>query len=194
VIDAKGNLVGIVSEGDLLHRVEAQTERRRSRWLELLAANTTLASEYVKSHAKHVADVMTADVVTVPEDARLAEVARLLETRRVKRVPVVRDGKVVGIVSRSNLLQAVASGATAAAAQAPKDDRSIREAIVNELQKQKWAAPAESNIVVNDGVVHLWGFVMSEAERKALRVAAENVPGVRSVEDHLSERMVYSGL
>jgi CBS domain-containing protein len=194
VIDGAGKLVGIVSEGDLLRRVEADTERRRPRWLEMFATNTTLAAEYVKSHAKRVADVMTAPVVTVRDDAPLAEIADLLETKRVKRLPVVRDGKVVGIVSRSNLLQAIASGAAAAASQPPKDDRAIREALVKELERQKWAAPGDSNIVVNDGVVHLWGFVMSQTERTALRVAAETIPGVRSVEDHLLERTVYAGM
>jgi CBS domain-containing protein len=194
VIDAKGKLVGMVSEGDLLRRVESDTERRRPRWLELFAANSTLAAEYVRSHAKRVADVMTEHMVTVREDTPLAEVADILESKRVKRVPVLRDGKIVGIVSRSNLLQAVASGAAAAAAQPGKDDRGIREAVVKELGKRKWADPIETNIVVNDGVVHLWGFFVTDAERKALRAAAENVPGVRAVEDHLRDRIVYSGL
>jgi CBS domain-containing protein len=194
VIDALGTLVGMVSEGDLLRRVEAHTERKRPRWLEFLAANSQLASDYVKSHARHIRDVMTAPVVTATEDMPLAEIADLLERRRVKRVPIVRGDKVLGIVSRSDILRAVASGAGAQPAASTADDRGIREAIAVELKKQKWADPTESTIVVTDGVVHLWGFYVSEAERTALRVAAETVPGVRKVEDHLTERPYTYGL
>jgi CBS domain-containing protein len=194
VIDAGGKLVGIVSEGDLLRRAELQTERKRPRWLELFSANSQLASEYVKTHGRHVRDVMTTEIVTATEGMSLVEIADLLERRGVKRVPVVRDGTVLGIVSRSDILRALASGATAQQAESAADDRGIREAITSELKKQKWADPAESTIVVTDGVVHLWGFYVSEAERKALRVAAETVPGVRKVEDHLTERPYTYGL
>jgi CBS domain-containing protein len=189
VIDDAGRLVGMVSEGDLLRRAESSTERRRPRWLEFLTPNSQLAAEYVKSHARRVQDVMTTDLVTVSESTPLAEIADLLETRRVKRVPVVRGALAVGIVSRSNLLQAVASGAVPRAAQPA--DHAIREAILKELKKQKWANPTESNIVVNRGIVHLWGDVLSDEERKALRVAAENVSGVRAVEDHLRQYNLY---
>ena len=194
VIDGEARLVGIVSEGDLLRRVEAHTERKRPRWLELISANSQLASDYVKSHGRFVRDVMTTELVTAAEDTPLVEIAELLEKRRVKRVPIVRGGEVVGVVSRSDVLRAVASGAAATGVAVESDDRAIREAILAELAHEKWADPTESNIVVSDGIVHLWGFFVTEAERKALRVAAENVPGVRKVEDHLTERRYTSGL
>jgi CBS domain-containing protein len=184
VIDDSENLVGIVSEGDLLRLA------RPPRWLEFLAPRSQLDA-CVKDHSKRVKDVMTRNVVTVPEDAPLAAVTDLLETNRVKRLPVVRDGKVVGIISRSDVLQAIASGADTAGALSPKDDGAIRHAIVNELRKQKWADPTEPEIVVNGGVVHLWGFFMSEAERQALLVAAENVAGVRAVHDHVRELQAF---
>jgi CBS domain-containing protein len=193
VIGKSGNLVGIVSEGDLLRRAETETERHRSRWLELLAPTSTLAAEYVKSHGRTAKEVMTRDVVTVAESATLAEIADLLESRRIKRVPVLRDGKVVGIVSRSNLLQAFASEARKER-DVPTDDRAIRETLVAELRRQKWADPTESNIVVSHGVVHLWGVVFSTVERKALHVAAERIPGVRGVRDHLVEAPIYPAL
>jgi CBS domain-containing protein len=183
VLDRNGQLVGIVTEGDLLRRVETGTERRRSRWSEWLSGNARLAAEYVKSHARRVEDVMTQQVVTVGELAGLDEIAELMESNGIKRVPVVRDGKIVGVVSRADLLQVLASGG------APRDaedsDRLVRERLLAELGKQQWASPSESNIVVSGGVVHFWGTVGSEKERTALRVLAENIPGVRGIDDHM---------
>ena len=140
------------------------------------------AAEYVKTHAKRVADIMTCEVVGVGEFATLGEIADVIETRRIKRVPVVHGGKLVGIVSRADLLRLLASGGVTA----PDDesDRSIRCRLFAELSDQKWSRLNESDIVVSDGVVHFWGVVGSEEERRALRVAAENTPGVRGVEDH----------
>ena len=125
---------------------------------------------------------MTRDVVSVGELASLSEIAELMETKRIKRVPVVHDGKVVGIVSRADLLQVLASGAAASANE--DGDRLIRERLLAELRTQEWASPDESNVLVSDGVVHFWGTVASEEERRALRVVAENIPGVRGIEDH----------
>ena len=177
-----GRLVGIVTEGDLLRRAEAGTERRHSRWSERFSANSRLAAEYIKSHARRVEDIMTREVVSVRELATLAEIAELMETRRIKRVPVVHDGKIVGIVSRADLLQVLASRRAATADE--DNDRVIRERLLAELRKQEWANPTESTVVVSDGVVHFWGTVGSEEERRALRVVAENIPGVRGIEDH----------
>ena len=182
VLDRNGRLVGIVTEGDLLRRAETRTERPRVRWSEWFSANSRLAAEYVKSHARGVEDVMTREVVSVGELASLGEIAELMETRRIKRVPVVHDGKIVGIVSRADLLQVLASGGATTADE--ESDRLIHERLLAELRKQEWASPAESNVVVSDGVVHLWGTVGSEEERRALRVVAENIPGVRAIEDH----------
>ena len=182
VLDRNGQLVGIVTEGDLLRRVETGTERQRSRWSELFSANSRLAEEYIKSHARRVEDIMTREVVSVAELASLGEIAELMETKRIKRVPVVHNGKIVGIVSRADLLQVLASGGTTTADE--DSDRLIRERLLAELRKQEWANPAESNVVVADGVVHFWGTVGSEEERTALRVVAENIAGVRGIEDH----------
>jgi CBS domain-containing protein len=182
VLDRNGQLVGIVTEGDLLRRAETGTERQRSRWSEWFSANSRLAAEYIKSHARRVEDVMTREVVTVGELADLGEIAELMETRHIKRVPVLHDGKIVGIVSRADLLQVLASGGATTADE--NSDRLIRERLLAELRTQKWASPAEANVVVSDGVVHFWGTVGSEEERTALRVVGENIPGVRGIEDH----------
>jgi CBS domain-containing protein len=182
VLDRNGQLVGIVTEGDLLRRAETGTERQRSRWSEWFSANSRLAAEYIKSHARRVEDVMTREVVTVGELADLGEIAELMETRHIKRIPVVHDGKIVGIVSRADLLQVLASGGATTADE--NSDRLIRERLLAELRTQEWASPAEANVVVSDGVVHFWGTVGSEEERTALRVVAENIPGVRGIEDH----------
>jgi CBS domain-containing protein len=182
VLDKDGQLVGVVSEGDLLRRVETGTERHRPRWSEPFSSNSRLAAEYVKSHAKRVADIMTPEVFSVEEMATLGEIADLLEAKKIKRVPVVHDGKIVGIVSRADLLKVLASGGAETADE--ERDRTIRRQLLAELEEQKWAHTSEGRIVVTDGVVHLWGIVGSEDERKALRIAAENTPGVRGVEDH----------
>ncbi len=188
VVDADNRLVGIVSEGDLLHRAETgtarRTQRRRARWLDHIASDRDLARDYVKSHGRTVADIMTRDVVTVSDTTELSDIANLLETNKIKRVPVLRDGKVAGIVSRANLVRALAATPRAAAAEA--DDRTIRRNLLAELEGQEWATVWAADIVVRDGVVHLWFADDQPAEeRRAVRVAAENVPGVRGVEQHL---------
>jgi CBS domain-containing protein len=184
VVDGKRQLVGMVSEGDLMRRVETGTQLRRSWWLEMLSTNTELASEYVKSRGRRARHVMTRDVVSVTEATPLAEIADLLERHRIKRVPVVRDGILVGIVSRANLVRAVASRGGASAGPGANRDDAIRDALLAELKRQKWAEAAPGNVIVTDGVVHLWGTILSEEERQALRVAAENTAGVRAVTDH----------
>src|SRR5215831_18960175 len=145
VLDRNGHLAGIVTEGDLLRRAETGTERRRSRWSQWFSANSRLAAEYIKSHARRVEDVMTREVVSVEELASLSEIADLMETKRIKRVPVVHNGKIVGIVSRADLLQVLASGGATTADE--DSDRLIRERLLAELRKQEWANPAESNAV-----------------------------------------------
>jgi len=189
VVDQSGRLVGIVSEGDLLHRAEIGTARRhrvrrRSWWLDHYAADS--AREYVKDHGRTVRDIMTHDVATVMEDTDLAEVAALLEAKRIKRVPVMRDGKVVGIISRANIVRAVGATKGAPARQNESDDRSIRASLLAELNQEEWAKVWPEDVIVRDGVVHLW-LTEDEPEdkRQALRIAAENIPGVRGVEEHL---------
>jgi CBS domain-containing protein len=179
-----GELLGIVSDGDLLRRAETGTEHRLSRWLALLTPNGRLASDYVRTHGRKAHEVMTRDVVSVTEATPLVEVAELLAAKRFKRVPVMRDGKLAGMVSRENLLQALASRLPDYVPN--QDDRTIRAALLTELHNQTWADAASGiNVVVTDGVVHLWGQVPDDATRQAIIVAAENAPGVSKVEDHL---------
>ncbi|MBV9014059.1 MAG: CBS domain-containing protein [Alphaproteobacteria bacterium] len=189
VVDSNDHLVGIISEGDLLHRAEIGTARRhrvrrRSWWLDDFASQ--LARDYIKSHGSTVKDIMTRDVVTVNEDTDLGDVAALLETKRIKRVPVVRDGKIVGIISRANIVRAVGATKGALSREAEGDDRTIRSRLLAELGREEWAKVWPEDIIVRDGVVHFW-VSSDEPEEKhaALRVAAEAIPGVRGVEEHM---------
>ena len=196
VVDNTGKLIGIVSEGDLLHRTETGTERRttrrRSRWLDSFAADQEAAREYVKEHGRRVGEVMTREVISVNYTTDLADVATLLETKKIKRVPVLRDGKLVGIVSRANLIRALAMTKSEPATEAASDDRSIREKLLAELKGQEWVHMWAADIIVRDRVVHLWlSDNRSDEERQALRVAAENIPGVRAVQEHIVPTPVF---
>jgi CBS domain-containing protein len=184
VIDAAGTLQGIVTEGDFLRRVETGTERKRSRWVEFLLGPGRLATDYVQTSGRKVAEVMTPDVRTVNEDDPLETVVNVMERHRIKRVPVVRGDKVVGIVTRANLMRALASLALAEHPVAA-DDAAIRERLLAELKKQSWAPIGLIDVVVKDGVVKLKGALTDERQREAIRVAAENIAGVKKVEDHL---------
>ena len=183
VVDDQGKLVGIISEGDLLHRAEAGTQRRHSWWLVGLVGDESLASEYIKAHSRKVADVMTRKVVTAAPDSPLHQIAALLEKNSIKRVPIVENGQLVGIISRANLVQALAS--TRKGLEIPSSDSEIRDKVLARLNGQPWANTTLLNVTVNGGVVDLWGITRSETERKAIRVAAETTPGVRSVNDNL---------
>lgn len=183
VLDDTGKLVGIVSEGDLLHRVEAGTERHRQWWLQAFIDDDTLAAEYVKAHGRKVSDVMTRSVIAAAPHTPLHEVATLMEKNAIKRLPVLENGQLVGIVSRSNLLQAVASARKLL--EIAPSDKAIRERILTSLKAEPWAHTGLLNITVSDGVVDLWGVAESKAERKAIRVAAESIAGVRAVNDNL---------
>ena len=184
VIDHSGEIVGILSEGDFLRRRETGTERKRSRWLKFLMGPGKIAVDYIHSHGCKATEVMTTNVYTVIEDTNLEDIVELMERRRIKRVPVMRGKKVVGMVTRSNLMHAMVSLARAEPKSA-KDDTAIREALLAEMQKESWAPAAMANVVVRDGVVELWGVIIDERQREALKVAAENVPGVKAVKDHL---------
>jgi len=185
VVNKNNQVIGIVSEGDLLHRAETGTERRRSWWLDMVASTNKLAGDYIKSHSVKAKDVMTRNVLSVVETTPVADIALLLETNRIKRVPVVHDGKLVGIVSRANLVRALAMTIDEPPSGTETDDRSIRVKLLAELKAQKWAEVSPANVTVKDGVVHLWSSYLSEQEKRALVVAAENIPGVRRVEDHM---------
>jgi CBS-domain-containing membrane protein len=186
VVDTGNRIVGIVSEGDLMRRPEIGTVRRRPWWLELFSSRAEMAGDFVKMNGQSARDVMTRDVVAVEEDATIADIAAMLEEKRIKRVPVMRDGKIVGIVSRSNLLQGLAAAASRVPIRTTTSDRDVREAFQARLKDQPWSSLMTMNVVVTDGVVHLWGLVDSEEERKAIGVLAKSVAGVRAVEDHLS--------
>jgi CBS domain-containing protein len=187
-----GKLVGIVSEGDLLHRAEAGTQRRRSWWLDLVASDAALAADYVQSNSRRVADVMSTRVITATPETPLTEIASLLEKHAIKRVPIVSDGKLVGIVSRANLLQAVAS--RPGQLKIEQSDEALRKLITDRLEAQPWAHTYRLNVTVTDGVADLWGMTRSDAERRAIRVTAENTPGVRGVKDNLVELPVGSDM
>jgi len=183
VLDAAGRPIGMLTEGDLLRRVETGTEGRRAGWLSIIFAPGRLAGDYVHTHGRHVADVMTPDVVTVSETTSLSELSELMRTRRIKRVPVTRDEVVVGVVSRADLITALAKELDTPAASA--GDATIRAAVLAELARQPWAPRRSVTIAVTDGVVEIDGVVFDVRERDALRVAAENVPGVKRVENRL---------
>jgi CBS domain-containing protein len=193
VMDASGALVGVVTEGDFLRRSETGTERKRSRWLEFLLGPSRLADEYVRTHSRTVKDVMTPEAVTIDEDAGLDKAVEIMESRRVKRLPVVRGGQVVGIVSRANLLHALVSLA-AAAPPAATSDVAIREALLAQFEKLTWAPAALVDPVVKNGVVELWGTITEEAQREALKVCAQNISGVKSVVSHLTWIEPMSGM
>jgi len=186
VVDEQGKLVGIVSEGDLVHRAKIGTEQRHSWWLLLLAEDHGLAAGYIKTHGRKVEDVVTRNVVTATPNTPLNEIAGLLEKHGVKRVPIVWDGQLVGIVSIANLVQAVAS--TNSKLEIPVSDATIRDHLVAHLNAQPWTHTL--NATVNDGIVDLWGITGSETERKAVRVAAETMAGVRAVNDHMIARQM----
>jgi CBS domain-containing protein len=190
VVDAAGKLVGIVSEGDFIRRGEIGTQKKRSRWLSFLMGSD--ATQYVREHGRKVSEVMTPDPLTIAEDATLEEIVNAMEANGIKRMPVMRDGKLVGIVSRANLLHAVASLAREIPDPTADDDH-IRSRIIQALEKHDWS-PFGLNVIVRDGIVHLSGVITDEGSRQAAIVATENVAGVKKVHDHLSWVDVMSGM
>ncbi len=185
VVDASEELVGIVSEGDLMRRPESQTDDPSPWSVAALAGPEEQAAEYLKSHGRVARDVMTRDVVTVNEDASVSQIAQLLEERRIKRVPVMHGRKIVGIVSRANLLHGLAVTDLPERPSA-NDDARLRATIMNRLHNEVGANLESINVVVSKGSAHLWGTALSDAQKDAVRVAAEETPGVASVEDHLT--------
>ena len=191
VIGADGGLLGIVSEGDLVRRVETETEPSSSWWLDLFTTTDTLQHRFIKSHGRRVADVMTKNPVTVQPDAALSEIAALLEAHRIKRVPVVANDQVVGIVSRANLLHGLAAAETPAVP-CSTDDRTLREAIQQAISDGAGLGGSFVNVIVRNGVVQLIGSVNTDREEHAVRVAAESVPGVKSIDNKLGRAPVWA--
>jgi CBS domain-containing protein len=181
-----GRLVGIISEGDLIRRVEIGTQRRRPWLLQMFASDETRAQEFIKSHATRVADLMTPHVVTAAECSPLAEIADLMEQNRVKRVPILRNTTLVGIVSRSDLLRALASQP------AHQENGATSESVMRSLRTQPFGMPWPIIVFVEDGSVRLGGAVRSMMHQETLRVAAEATPGVRSVESRLFQMPLVS--
>jgi len=192
VVNAAGKLVGIISEGDFIRRSEIGTQRRRGRFLRFILGSGKEASDFVHENGRKVAEIMTPEPLAITEDTALEEIVELMEKNKVKRLPVIRDNKVVGIVSRANLLQAVAS----LARQVPDptaDDDHIRNRIIDALERNDWC-PFGLSVIVRDGIVHLSGVITDERSRQAAIVAAENVSGVVKVHDHLCWVDTMSGM
>lgn len=192
VVDAAGKLVGIVSEGDFIRRSEIGTQRKRGRWLKFILGPGKTASDFVHEHGRTVDEVMTKQPLTITEDTALAEIVDLMEKNNVKRLPVIGGDKLVGIVSRANLLQAVAS----LARQVPDptaDDDHIRNRVIDAMERNDWC-PFGLSVIVKDGIVHLSGVITEERSRQAAVVAAENIDGVKKVHDHLCWVDTMSGI
>lgn len=181
VVDDQGKLLGIVSEGDLMRRRESGTERQASWWLRLFENPNELAQEYVKEHGRTAQDVMTRKVITVTEETPANEIAEILEKNRIKRVPVVHDGKVVGIVSRANLLHGLIVRKIPVTSKGQETD--LKKAVLEELRET--GVRSLIDVVVSDGEVHMWGSVESDPEKEALEIAASNTPGVTKVVNHV---------
>lgn len=189
VVTIDGSVVGIVSEGDLMRRAVSGVERKRSRWLETFSLAEQLMAEFVKAHGRKAKDVMTRQVISVSPDTPLQEIADLFEKHGIKRVPVIENGRLVGIVSRANLVQALATRGLALVDVAEADE-ALRKVILSNLRKVPWTtALTMVDVIVDHGVVNLLGVVRNEEEKNAIRVVAEETPGVQAVNDHLR---VYS--
>jgi len=192
VVDEAGKLVGIVSQGDFIRRAEIGTQRKRGRWLKFLLGPGTVASDFVHERGRKVGDIMTLDPCTVTEDATLEDIVMLMERNNLKRLPVKRGDQLVGIVTRSNLLQAVAELAREVPDPTADDDH-IRNHIITSIEKTDWG-PFGLGVIVHNGNVHLSGVITNERSRQAAIVAAENVSGVKKVHDHLCWVEPMSGM
>jgi CBS domain-containing protein len=192
VVNEKGELVGIVSEGDLIRRPEIGTAKRHSWWLELISNKWASATEYIKSHSRKIADVMTRDVITAKPDTPLGDIASMLERNRIKRVPIVEGGKLVGLVSRANILQALASATKKLSSLTTATDSELRKKVQSRLAAEPWR-PTMLTVTVQDGTVDLWGLVHSVEEKKAAQLATETTPGVRAVVNNIIVQRVGYG-
>ena len=182
--NADGDLVGLVSEGDLIRRSEIGAREYSSWWLAAIGGKLRLAEDFIKTHGMKAEEIMTKNVVSVSEGTPVWQIAEVLEKNSIKRVPVLRDGSVVGIVSRANLLQALAKKRAESTKKPSDDDMKIRAQILETLEKQAWSDTSRLNVVVSNGIVHYWGQVKSDTERRALKAAAEILPEVKEVRDH----------
>lgn len=187
VVDAERRVLGIVSEGDLIRRPEIGTDRAGRGWLSIFLSDEERARDFVKSHGRKAREVMSQPVIGVAPDTSLAELVRLMERHRIKRLAIVEQGKLAGIVTRADLLRAMVAHQSDSAA-APSDQE-LRERIDSMLRDEDWAASAIVYVQVENGVAHLWGTVESASQREALILAVRGVPGVRAVQPHLGQSM-----
>ncbi len=184
VVGEAGKLLGIVSEGDFMRRSEIGTQGPRIRWLDFLMGAGKSAEDFVHAYGRKVGEIMTRDdLFTVTEDMPLEQLVRLMERENVKRLPVLRGDALVGIVTRSDLLRAVASLARDVPDPTADDDH-IRIRVISTIEQNEWR-PLQLGVTVREGIVHLSGMITDERFRQAAIVAAENVPGVKLVHDHL---------
>ncbi len=186
IVDLNDKVLGVVSEGDLLRRIELGT-MKKPKWTDIFAGDDSLARDYVKSHGRTARDVMTQPAVVVSEATDIAEIATLLESKGIKRVPVVRDGKLVGIVSRSDIVRGLIVAAKSWNRSRRTDEKKIRANILDEVRRLPFVHGTYINVVVDDGEVHLWGNVESAEQRAAIRVIAENTKGVTQVIDNMAD-------
>lgn len=189
VVDGGGKVVGVVSEGDLIRRPELGTDEQPSAWLRIFLSADDRARDFVKTHGLRARDVMSGPAIAVSPEATLAEVVRLLERHHIKRLPVVDHGKLVGLLTRTDMLRALLARQALPESGVPHSDGEIRTRVMAELEGANWGGSVIVNVQVVDGVAHLWGMVDSEDQRRALRLAVEAVPGVKSVEEHLARSM-----
>jgi CBS domain-containing protein len=183
VVDSAQRLVGVLTEGDLLRRSELGTTKKRPRWLEIILGPGSVAMDYVREHGRRIGEIMTEDPATISEDASISEIVALMEKRHVKRLPVVRGETVVGVVARADLIRGLAQEKLRVV---PRTDAEIRDRIIADLRAQKWAPVGLIGVTVDHGEVHLNGAILDERERNAIKVVAENAPGVLKVHDHLA--------
>ncbi len=184
VVAEDGHVVGIVSESDLLHRAEIGTEKPRKSWLRAFADPDRLAREFAKTHGMQVDDVMSRHIVSVAEDTELQDVVNLLEKHNLKRLPVIKDGKLVGLITRGDIVRALSKKAMERIV-TPVTDSDLQAQILEKMKKSKWLLDSYINLTVTDGVVEMWGMAVSEDQRKALKVLINETPGVKRIDDRL---------
>jgi len=185
VVTDNGSIIGIVSESDLLHRAELGTERKHKWWFRTFGDSDALARDYAKAHGLKAHDVMSRYIVSVRDDAELRDVADILDSRGIKRVPVLREDRLVGIITRRDLVRALTQVQTFKGAERI-DNAALHKALHERIHSQSWLNDTYINLIVNDGVVELWGFVVTRDQHRALRALVEETDGVTRVEDKLS--------